>query len=80
MKKTILLFVFTLSINTVFADSPLTSTNFYQAYLDVQAAAAEVAEVDRMVQTMLVVALAAVVQLVMLEILVMEVMVVLVED
>jgi hypothetical protein len=35
MKKTILLFLFTLSINTVFADSPLTSTNFYQAYLDI---------------------------------------------
>jgi hypothetical protein len=35
MKRTILLFLFTLSINTVFADSPLTSTNFYQAYLDV---------------------------------------------
>jgi hypothetical protein len=35
MKRTILLFLFTLSINTVFADSPLTSTNFYQAYLDI---------------------------------------------
>ena len=35
MKKTILLILFTLSINVVFADSPLTSTNFYQAYLDI---------------------------------------------
>ena len=35
MKNTILLFLFTLSINAVFADSPLTSTNFYQAYLNV---------------------------------------------
>jgi hypothetical protein len=35
MKKTILLILFTISINAVFADSPLTSTNFYQAYLDV---------------------------------------------
>jgi hypothetical protein len=35
MKKTILLILFTLSINAVFADSPLTSSDFYQAYLDV---------------------------------------------
>ena len=35
MKKTILFILFTLSINAVFADSPLTSTNFYQAYLNV---------------------------------------------
>ena len=35
MKNTLLLILFTLSINTVFADSPLTSTDFYKAYLDV---------------------------------------------
>ena len=35
MKKTLLLLLFTFSINYVFADSPLTSTDFYKAYLDV---------------------------------------------
>lgn len=35
MKKTLLLLLFTLSINSVFADSPLTSTEFYKAYLDI---------------------------------------------
>ncbi len=35
MKNYILLFVIILSINTVFADSPLTSTDFYKAYMDV---------------------------------------------
>ena len=35
MKKIILILVFTCSINPVFADSPLTSTDFYKAYLDV---------------------------------------------
>ena len=34
MKKTLLILLFTLSINSVFADSPLTSSVFYQAYLD----------------------------------------------
>jgi hypothetical protein len=36
MKKTLLLLLLTFSINTVFADSPLTSTDFYKAYLDIQ--------------------------------------------
>jgi hypothetical protein len=35
MKKTLLLILLTLSINSVFADSPLTSTDFYKAYMDV---------------------------------------------
>lgn len=35
MKKTLLLILFTFSINSVFADSPLTSTDFYKAYMDV---------------------------------------------
>ena len=35
MKKTLLLIFFTFSINFVFADSPLTSTDFYKAYMDV---------------------------------------------
>jgi hypothetical protein len=35
MKKTILILILTLSINPIFADSPLTSTDFYKAYLDV---------------------------------------------
>jgi len=35
MKNTLLLLLFTLSINTVFADSPLTSTDFGGAYLDI---------------------------------------------
>lgn len=35
MKKTLLFLLFTFSINTVFADSPLTSTDFYKAYMDV---------------------------------------------
>ena len=35
MKKLFLSIIFTLSINPVFADSPLTSTDFYKAYLDV---------------------------------------------
>lgn len=35
MKKIYFLIVFTISITNVFADSPLTSTNFYKAYLDV---------------------------------------------
>jgi len=34
MKKTLLLLLLTFSINCVFADSPLTSTDFYKAYLD----------------------------------------------
>lgn len=35
MKKTLLILIFSISINTVFADSPLTSTDFYKAYLEV---------------------------------------------
>jgi hypothetical protein len=35
MKKTLLLILFTFSINPVFADSPLTSTDFYKAYMDI---------------------------------------------
>lgn len=35
MKKFLIIIVFTFSINSVFADSPLTSTDFYKAYLDV---------------------------------------------
>ena len=35
MKNTLLLILLTLSINAVFADSPLTSTDFYKAYMDV---------------------------------------------
>jgi hypothetical protein len=35
MKKTLLLLLFAFSINSVFADSPLTSTDFYKAYMDV---------------------------------------------
>lgn len=35
MKKTFLLLLLTFSINTVFADSPLTSTEFYKAYMNV---------------------------------------------
>jgi hypothetical protein len=35
MKKTFLLILLTFSINSVFADSPLTSTDFYKAYLDI---------------------------------------------
>lgn len=34
MKRLFLILIFTFSINTVFADSPLTSSVFYQAYLD----------------------------------------------
>ena len=34
MKKTIIILLFTFSINFVFADSPLTSTVFYKAYMD----------------------------------------------
>jgi hypothetical protein len=35
MKKLFLSIIFTLTINSVFADSPLTSTDFYKAYTDV---------------------------------------------
>ena len=35
MKKLFLILIFTLCINSVFADSPLTSTDFYKAYMDV---------------------------------------------
>lgn len=35
MKNTLLILLFTFSINPVFADSPLTSTDFYKAYLDI---------------------------------------------
>lgn len=35
MKNTLLLLLFAFSINSVFADSPLTSTDFYKAYMDV---------------------------------------------
>jgi hypothetical protein len=35
MKQTLLLLLFTFSINSVFADSPLTYTDFYKAYMDV---------------------------------------------
>ena len=35
MKKKLLFLLFTFSINTVFADSPLTSTDFYKAYMNV---------------------------------------------
>ena len=35
MKKAFIILLFTFSINSVFADSPLTSTDFYKAYLDV---------------------------------------------
>ena len=35
MKNLLLLLFLTFSINTVFADSPLTSTDFYKAYMDV---------------------------------------------
>lgn len=35
MKKTLLLLLLTFSINSVFADCPLTSTDFYKAYMDV---------------------------------------------
>ena len=34
MKRLFLILIFTFSINSVFADSPLTSSVFYQAYLD----------------------------------------------
>jgi hypothetical protein len=35
MKNILLIILFTFSINPVFADSPLTSTDFYKAYMDV---------------------------------------------
>jgi hypothetical protein len=35
MKKTVLLLILTLSFNSVFADSPLTSTELYKAYMNV---------------------------------------------
>jgi hypothetical protein len=35
MKKTLLVLLFSIYINTAFADSPLTSTDFYKAYLEV---------------------------------------------
>ena len=35
MKKTLLLILLNIFINPVFADSPLTSTDFYKAYMDV---------------------------------------------
>jgi len=35
MKTIITLFIFSLAINSVFADSPLTSTVFYKAYMDI---------------------------------------------
>jgi hypothetical protein len=35
MKKALLFLLLTLSINSVFADSPLTSTDFYKAYMDI---------------------------------------------
>ena len=35
MKKAFLIIILTFSISTVFADSPLTSTDFYTAYLDI---------------------------------------------
>jgi hypothetical protein len=35
MTKTLLLILFIFSINSVFADSPLTSADFYKAYMDV---------------------------------------------
>ena len=35
MKRLFLILIFTFSINSVFADSPLTSTHFYKAYMDV---------------------------------------------
>ena len=35
MKKLLIIFVFCFSINSVFADSPLTSTDFYRAYMDI---------------------------------------------
>jgi len=35
MKRLFLILIFTLSINSVFADSPLTSTDLYKAYLDI---------------------------------------------
>ena len=35
MKKFLIIIVFTFSINSVFADSPLTSTDLYKAYMDV---------------------------------------------
>ena len=35
MKNILLIILFTFSINPVFADSPLTSTDFYKAYLDI---------------------------------------------
>jgi hypothetical protein len=35
MKKLFLILIFTFSINSVFADSPLTNSDFYKAYLDI---------------------------------------------
>ena len=35
MKKTILILFFTFSITSVFADSPLTNSDFYRAYMDI---------------------------------------------
>jgi hypothetical protein len=35
MKKLFLILIFNLTINSVFADSPLTSTDFYKAYMDI---------------------------------------------
>ena len=35
MKKLLLILLFSISINSVFADSPLTNSDFYKAYLDV---------------------------------------------
>ena len=35
MKKIYFLIVFTISVTNVFADTPLTETSFYKAYLDV---------------------------------------------
>ena len=35
MKKLFLILIFTFTINSVFADSPLTSTDFYKAYMDI---------------------------------------------
>ena len=35
MKKIFLILLLTLTFNCAFADSPLTSTNFYKAYMDI---------------------------------------------
>ncbi len=53
MKKNLLLLILTFSVSSIFADSPITATNFYKAYLDVPMVNVALASKGKVSKTMM---------------------------